>query len=366
MKAYPLKSITVDEAMKKQFELVDIICENFEGFESLDLGDLGVEKENNMPKKTRKIEKILAQFFKSEDAMLVRGAGTNALRMSLYVLLEKENKILVHNAPIYKTTKVNLDAMKVEILKYDFNNLENLEKYILDNDINVVLLQHTRQKLEDSYNLEEVIKKLKDIRPNIKILVDDNYAVLKTPKNSIEMGTDLSAFSMFKLLGPVGVGLILGTNELISRIRKLNYSGGSQVQGYEAVKVLRGLIYAPVSLAIQAKQIEKLKEILDDNKKFPYIKETIIANAQSKVLLVEFKENIAKKIIKNSCKLGALPNPVGAESEFDLMPLIYRVSGTFLENDNTLIDRMIRINPNRSGAKTIAKIIENSYYMREE
>lgn len=57
MKTYPLKSISLDEAMKRQFRLVELIGENISGNDILDLGDLGVEKTNNMPKRTRLVEK---------------------------------------------------------------------------------------------------------------------------------------------------------------------------------------------------------------------------------------------------------------------------------------------------------------------
>lgn len=361
MKTYPLDSISIDEAIKKQFKLVEIITKNLSGKDILNLGDLGVEKENNMPIRTKKVEKILAEFFNSEDAILVRGSGTNALRLSFYALLENEKNILVHKAPIYKTSEINLKAMKLDILKYDFNNLDNLEKYILNNDIRVVLLQHTRQKLDDRYNLGEVIKYIKNINKDIKIIIDDNYAVLKTPKNGYELGADVSAFSCFKLQGPVGVGLVIGRKEIINKIRKMNYSGGSQVQGYEAMEVLRGLSLAPVLLAIQANEINKLKKILNNKEEYPYIKEVFIANAQSKVILVEFKENIAEEILKYSYELGALTHPVGAESKYDISPLIYRVSGTFLEKDPSLKFRMIRINPNRDSAENISNIIKKSY-----
>ena len=141
----------------------------------------------------------------------------------------------------------------------------------------------------------------------------------------------------------------------------MNYSGGGQVQGYEAMEVLRGLVYAPVSLAIQAQENEKLVEKLSNKEKYPYIKDVFLANAQSKVLLVEFKENIAERLIEISETLGTLPNPVGAESKYEIPPLFYKVSGTFLKSDPTLKDRMIRINPNRSGSETIIRIFEEAY-----
>ena len=65
-------------------------------------------------------------------------------------------------------------------------------------------------------------------------------------------------------------------------------------------------------------------------------------------------------------KLGALPNPVGAESKYEFSPLFYRVSGTFRAADATLEKRMIRINPNRAGVETIVRILKESYKMAKE
>nr|WP_304958202.1 hypothetical protein [Faecalibaculum rodentium] len=51
---------------------------------------------------------------------------------------------------------------------------------------------------------------------------------------------------------------------------------------------------------------------------------------------------------------------MGAESKYELAPMFYRVSGTFRQEDQTRLDRMIRINPNRSGPKTILRILESA------
>ena len=122
MESYPLQYISLDEAIEKQFKLIEIICKNINGRDILNLGDLGVEKTNNMPLRTRSVEKIIAEFFGGEDSFLVRGSGTNALRLSFIELLKNENQILVHDAPIYKTSEFNLKSMKVNILKYNFND----------------------------------------------------------------------------------------------------------------------------------------------------------------------------------------------------------------------------------------------------
>jgi hypothetical protein len=59
------------------------------------------------------------------------------------------------------------------------------------------------------------------------------------------------------------------------------------------------------------------------------VKDAFIVNAQSKVLLVEFTEPIAKKVLVEAEKLGAAPYPVGSESKYEFVPMFYRISGAF-------------------------------------
>lgn len=361
METYPLRSMLLEEAQEKQFKIVDVIARNMSGREFLELGDLGVVQRINKPHKTKIVENIIAEIFDAEACILTRGSGTQALRWGLLAGISPNEKILIHKAPIYPTTEINIRSMNLETVEYDFNDLKDIYEVLSDNEIKFCLLQHTRQKPDDRYDLGEVIKKIKEYRKDIIILVDDNYAVMKVSRIGSELGADLSAFSMFKLLGPVGIGCLVGRKELIEKIEKYNYSGGGQVQGYEASEVLRGLTYVPVSLAIQAQESEKLLEELNKQEKYPYIKKVFLANAQSKVLLVEFRENMADRILTEAEKLGALPNPVGAESKFEIPPLFYKVSGTFLKADPSLKERMIRINPNRSGSETVIRILEESY-----
>ena len=47
MKAYPLPSISLEEAMKKQFRMVSCIMHHLQGSEQLSRGDLGVHQPEN-------------------------------------------------------------------------------------------------------------------------------------------------------------------------------------------------------------------------------------------------------------------------------------------------------------------------------
>lgn len=365
MKTYPLESIGIEIAKEKQFKMIDIITKYFQGHEVLTRGDLGVVKGLNKPVTTEKAEKVIAEFFGSEVAVLVRGSGTAAIKWGLYSILgeKSERKVLVHKAPVYPTTDVTFKMMGVEKIEADFNNLDELKEVLKNNSFDAALVQYTRQKIDDSYDIKEVIAEIK--KYNIPVVTDDNYAVMKVNKIGSELGADLSAFSTFKLLGPEGIGCVVGKKEFIDKIVSSNYSGGGQVQGHEALDVLRGLVYAPVSLAIQGEVNDKLHKIFNSGE-IDFIKGAYLVNAQSKVIVVELKENIAEEMLVHAEKLGALPNPVGAESKYEFSPLFYRVSGTFRATDPTLEKRMIRINPNRAGVETIVRILKESYKMAKE
>ncbi len=360
MKIKPLPSMSVEDAKKMQFRWIDEITKVFSGTEALNQGDVGVALGINQPHKTALVEEIIARFFDVEAAVLVQGAGSGALRNAFSSMHLVRRNVLVHQAPIYPTTEVTFKSMNLTPIYADFHNLEEMYKTLKENIIDFALIQTTRQKLDDHYEVADVIQIIQPY--NIPIVVDDNYAVMKIAKIGSQCGATLSAFSAFKLLGPEGIGIVCGKKEYILRIKEMNYSGGGQVQGPIAMEVLRGLIYAPVALAIQAEVIDEVAKRLN-KKEVPYVKNAWIANAQSKVLIVELTDLIAEKVLLYAEQLGAAPHPVGAESKYEFVPMFYRVSGTFLKSNPLYKQSMIRINPMRSGADTVIRILKESIAM---
>ncbi|RJT20844.1 aminotransferase class V-fold PLP-dependent enzyme [Buttiauxella izardii] len=357
MKTWPLQSLTMEQAQRKQFQLVDIICRHFPGSDFLSAGDLGLVPGLNQPQMTQRVEAVLADFFGAPSAALVQGAGTGAIRSGLAALLKAGEKLLIHDAPLYPTTAVIAEQMGLQLIRADFNQLDEVKKAIAEHHPQAALIQHTRQKIDDSYGLQEVIACFNQF--DLPSLTDDNYAVMKVAKIGCECDATLSTFSCFKLFGPPGIGVVVGKEKAVNAVRRSMYSGGSQVQGFQAMEALRGLVFAPVMHAVQAQVNDSLVEQLNAGD-IAQVKQAFIANAQSKVLLVEFHQPIAEIVLARAQQLGALPYPVGAESKYEIPPLFYRVSGTFRESDPTLEQRMIRINPNRSGEETVLRILRES------
>ena len=358
MNTYPLEQLDLAEARELQFRLVETIAHHFDGHAILQAGDYGLWPDIGRPHFTARVEAVLADFFGAEDACLVGGAGTGALRSTLMAALSPGQKLLVHQAPLYPTTQVTVEAMGLELVKIDLNDPNALEAYT-PGDASFALVQHARQRFEDRYNLADVIGALKAKHPSPTLIVDDNYTVMRVPKIGIQLGANVSTFSLFKLLGPAGLACVLAGKKLVDRIRKHNYSGGTQVQGVEAMEALRALTYVPVELAIQAEVVEEVATRLNSGE-VGGVRRAYIANAQSRVVLVELEKASARQVLEASVQWGAASHPVGAESRYEVSPLFYRVSGTFREEQPLLADRMIRINPMRAGADLIIEILAKS------
>jgi cystathionine beta-lyase/cystathionine gamma-synthase len=357
MKTFPLKSMTLVEAQQKQFALVDAICRHFPGATFLNGGDRGLVPGLNQPQTTQRVEAVLADFFHAEAAVLVQGAGTGAIRAGLAALIKPGGRLLIHDAPVYPTSATLIEQMGLSLIRVDFNNERALAMALARQQPDAALVQHTRQRPEDSYVLEDVLTQL--AQAGISTLTDDNYATLKVAQIGCECGATLSTFSCFKLFGPEGVGAVIGEAQAVARIRAMMYSGGSQIQGPQALEVLRGLAFAPVMHAVQSEVTERLMLALNRGA-IPQVKQATIANAQSKVLLVTFYQPIAAQVLEKASQLGALPWPVGAESKYELPPLFYRLSGTFREANPGMEHTTIRINPNLCGDETILRILRES------
>jgi hypothetical protein len=355
-----LPTLSVAEASQLQFRLVAEITHEFAGASWLTRGDLGVNSDNQGSVYTRTVERVLARMFGTEDAVLVTGAGTGAIRSALFAMLPPLSQIVVHAAPMYATTAVTFRAAGYVKITADFNDHEQLRTVLRREDIQAVYLQHTRQQLSDFYAPEAIIQLVRAERPEMLIVVDDNYAVANVPRIGVELGADISAFSAFKLLGPEGIGIILCSNEVAGRVRADMYSGGTRVQGFQAQEVLMGLSNTFVLNAITKDCAEAVVHQLSAGA-LAGITEAHIANMQSPVILARFEQPISAQVYAAANQYGAAPFPVGAMSRYELIPMFYRVSGSMTESlGQEEASHWIRINPMRAGAETVLDILRRA------
>jgi hypothetical protein len=345
-----LTVMSLEEAIRAQFRLVDEIAAIFRAPGLLDGADLGLADAAS-PTFTRRVEAVLARYFDAGDALLLQGAGTGAIREALATMLRPGGRILVHSPGPYFTTQATLEMMGAAQVRVDMNDLDQVREGAAE--VDAVILQHTYQVPEDHYELSEVITAVR-AASEAPILVDDNYATLKVARVGCQLGADLSAFSLFKLLGPEGIGCLVGRSDLVEATRRRNPSGGNVVQGPTARAVLEGLVHAPVLLAIQDRVAREVAQRLSS---VPGVAEARAVNLAETIVLVRLEEPIAHDVIRRATLLGAADRPVATESRHELVPLVYKVSKTMLRTVPGAAETMVRINPLRSGPDTVMRVM---------
>ncbi|MGW2055712.1 aminotransferase class V-fold PLP-dependent enzyme [Streptomyces sp. NPDC001840] len=353
---FPLPTVPLEDAVRTQFRLLECVAAHFEGPQLFE-ADAGVVPDLGRPRTTARVEAVLADHFGAEDAALVQGAGTGAIRAALQAALSPGDPLLIHRAPVYRSTATTLRGLAARTTEADFNDRTALREALESGAFGWAYVQHSRQRLGDSYDPGEVLAACG--AAGVRTVVDDNYAVMRVPASGVELGADASCFSLFKLHGPEGVGAVVGARDLIARVRADNYSGGGQVQGHQALDALRALTHVPVMWALQSRVGDEIARRLAAGE-VPGVAEVRIANTQDRCLLVRLDRPVARELPAVAARHGAAPYPVGANSRYEIAPLVYRMSASTLEDAPGLADWTVRINPMRAGADLVIGILRRS------
>ncbi|MEV7680277.1 aminotransferase class V-fold PLP-dependent enzyme [Streptomyces sp. NPDC088341] len=355
---FPLATVALEDAVRLQYRLLECVAAHFEGPQLFE-ADAGVVPGLGRPRTTARVEAVLADHFGAEDTALVQGAGTGAIRAALQAVVSPGAPLLIHRAPVYRTTATTLRGLGVRTTEADFNDPTALREALESGAFGWAYVQHSRQRLADSYDPGEVLALCR--AAGVRTVVDDNYAVMRVPASGVELGADASCFSLFKLHGPEGIGAVVGARDLVARVRADNYSGGGQVQGQQALDALRALTHVPVMWALQSQVGEEVAARLTAGE-VPGVAEVRIANAQDRCLLVRFDRPVARELPAVAARHGAAPYPVGSNSRYEIAPLVYRLSGSSLEDTPELADWAVRINPMRAGADLVIEILRRSLH----
>src|SRR5699024_1981847 len=166
-------------------------------------------------------------------------------------------------------------------------------------------------------------------------------------------------FSLFKLHGPEGIGVVLGESEQIAQAHRANYSGGGQVQGHQAISALQALIAAPLNWAQQSAEVHRLAELLQQGA-VAGITDAAVANVQDLCVIALLAEPVAESVRTAAARQGAAPYPVGSNSRYEIAPLIYRLSSSVLAARPDLREWTLRINPMRASADLVVDILNRS------
>lgn len=188
-----------------------------------------------------KLEKIYADIFKAEDA-IVRPqimSGTHALTLALFGLLKYGDTMISISGDPYDTLKSviglsgdsenslikhGIKYEQIELVNNDFD-YEKIETRVKQGGIKLIEIQRSRgysqRKSLNIDKIEKVIKLIKSLDSKIIVMVDNCYGEFVEDKEPTEVGADIFISSLMKNLG-AGIatsgGYIVGRKDLIHQV----------------------------------------------------------------------------------------------------------------------------------------------------
>jgi selenocysteine lyase/cysteine desulfurase len=352
--------MSVEDAFAWQERFVASVARHFHGAGGLlEGGDYGMRSDLGRPAATARAEALMAEVFGGEDAVLVRGAGTGAMRLACFAAIPPGSTVLVHEPATYLTTRMTLEAMGVQLATCDFNSPGTVAEAIDRVGPAAVIVQHMRPRIDDMYDLGALVGAVRGSANPVPVVVDDNYAPLKAPRLGSELGADLSAFSAFKLGGPVGVGCVVGTRALVDRIRPYMNSGGSVVQGTEALELIEALARAAPVVAHQSRVTRDLAARLAAGE-VPGVVRAFAAHSPETVVMVELERPVAEAVRAAATAFGAVDRPVGMESRHEVVPEFLRPSKSLMQDRPGIDAYVMRLSAMRGGADLVIDILRRA------
>ena len=310
-------SIEVEKEIKPIFEKIDEISEKnslkvLQAFQKNNLSEThlysstgyGIDEPGR-----NKIEQIYADIFKAEDAIVRTQliSGTHAIAVTLSGLLRPGDTMISISGEPYDTLKTVIglgenpsqSSLKSYNIKYEQIDLVN-------NDFDIEKIVNSTRKSLTIKQIEEVIKKIREVNKEVIIMVDNCYGEFVEEKEPIEVGADIAVGSLMKNLG-AGIATsgayIVGKKNLINLCaERLTAPGIGKEIGpslNQNTLFLKGLFFAPSVVASSLKTVvfaSKILEKLGYNTKPKFneyrgdIVQTIIFNNEEK--LIKFCQGI--------------------------------------------------------------------------
>ena len=252
----------------------------FEGTTGYGYGDIGRDA----------IEKIYADIFKSEDA-LVRNqfiSGTHALQTTLFGILRPGDLLLSINDDPYDTLHEvigiipNASSLQAFGVLYDKIPLkdnkfdkEKIKDYLKQHQVKMIMMQrsigYSTRKSFTIKEVEDIISFIKNIDRNIIIMVDNCYCEFVSEKEPIEVGADICVGSLIKNLGgtiATNGAYVVGKQKLIKLVaERLNVIGQGKEVGPSLganKMLLQGLANAPRVVLDSLKSAVLYSRVLQD------------------------------------------------------------------------------------------------------
>jgi len=116
--------------------------------------------------------------------------------------------------------------LRLSFLEIDnYRITDNLESMI-SKKTKILAITQVSNVLGIENPIEEIIRKAREISPEIVVVVDGAQAIPHLKVEVKKIDADFYAFSGHKMYGPTGIGVLYGKKELLKKLEPLNFGGG--------------------------------------------------------------------------------------------------------------------------------------------
>ncbi|MEM4788277.1 MAG: SufS family cysteine desulfurase [Ignisphaera sp.] len=167
--------------------------------------------------------------------------STDSINILTYALLDhlsNEDEIIItlmehHSNMLPWLRLAEIKNLKIKIIEVTNDGLlryDQLEKFVTKKT-KVVAFTHVSNVLGTINNVKRIVKIVKELSDAIVVL-DGAQSVPHMPINVKELGVDFMVFSGHKMLGPTGIGVLWGREDLLKTLKPSIY-GGDMVESVE-------------------------------------------------------------------------------------------------------------------------------------
>lgn len=179
-----------------------------------------------------KVQKLINT--NSTKEIVFTSGATDSLNLIVFgfmkYYLQPGDEVLITKAehasnilPWFKLAEETGIVVKYIPLDNHLVTLENVKKSITDKT-KVIALAHVTNVLGDERPIKEIGKLCKE--NSIYLVVDGSQSIPHIPVDVQQLNIDFLAFSAHKMLGPTGVGVLYGKEELLERVEPISLGGG--------------------------------------------------------------------------------------------------------------------------------------------
>ena len=275
---------------------------------------------------------------KNREEIIFTSGSTESINMAIYGYfmnnLKKDDEVLItksEHASIVIPWFDLENKLGIKVKYIDLNedytfNVDNFKKMITPNT-KVISIAEITNVIGDKRDIKEITKIAHE--NNIKVLVDAAQSIGHIKVDVTDTDVDFLAFSAHKMLGPTGVGILYGKEELLNEISYIK--GGGTSISFENPKEI---VYKDLPYKLEA-GTQNIAGVIGLGEAIKYLNEVGLDNIEK--YTNDLKKYLVSKLENNKNVIMYNPNVEGSILVFNVKDVFAQDTAIYLNNHDICV-----------------------------